>query len=636
MADALLGRMPGLTRSLRLTPAESASAAHALAKIFGEVEVEHSEEDVALPDDSELVAAGAPQHADLDDAEEASDAPKDAIASALAAEAEADEAADALDLDEDVAELSAGVLEALTVVADEEDTAAEASEADVWAVEDTRDVSDFTSLVPTPAVSYPFELDAFQKRAVIHLERHEDVFVSAHTSSGKTVVAEYAIALALRQRARAVYTSPVKALSNQKYRELRQRFGDGNVGLLTGDASINPAAPCLIVTTEILRGMLHRDAAEVGEIAWVIFDEVHYIDDIERGVVWEETIISLVSLLCPRPCSRPCPCASLHMSLTRSKRHSPIACARSLHVWRLLPCPAPCTCGGSSLLAPLTRSSLGRLSPEQPPTCRVVCLSATVPNSLECAQWIGATKRRVVHLVSTQKRPTPLRHFIYAAEALYPIVDEAGHFLADGHANAAQALRENAAKSAKGQKSAKGSGGKGSGGKGSGGASAGSSGSAGGYWELLLAFLRRQQLLPAVVFSFSKVKCDEIAASLADGLPGGGSLSEAEEVDAACAFYESCIERLSEEERALPQLVRVLALLKCGIGVHHSGMLPIVRKKPTIPLRSDPTLSPPLSSLPLSRSPTLSLSHSLTLPPSHSPILSDLTLSFSHPHSTPP
>ena len=137
--------------------------------------------------------------------------------------------------------------------------------------------------MPAPALRWPFELDVFQKRAVVHLERGENVFVAAHTSSGKTAVAEYAIALALRHHARAIYTSPVKALSNQKYRELARRFGDEAVGLVTGDASIRPTAPCLIVTTEILRGMLHRHESAVAEIDFVIFDEIHYINDLERG-----------------------------------------------------------------------------------------------------------------------------------------------------------------------------------------------------------------------------------------------------------------------------------------------------------------------------------------------------------------
>lgn len=142
-----------------------------------------------------------------------------------------------------------------------------------------------------PARKYPFTLDPFQAVSVASIERNESVLVSAHTSAGKTVVAEYAIAQSLRDKQRVIYTSPIKALSNQKYRELQADFGD--VGLMTGDVTINPDASCLVMTTEILRSMLYRGSEIMREVAWVIFDEIHYMRDSERGVVWEETIILL-------------------------------------------------------------------------------------------------------------------------------------------------------------------------------------------------------------------------------------------------------------------------------------------------------------------------------------------------------
>ena len=132
------------------------------------------------------------------------------------------------------------------------------------------------------AKSYTFDLDPFQKISVACLERNESVLVSAHTSA----VAEYAIAMAFRDKQRVIYTSPVKALSNQKYREFNQEFED--VGLMTGDVTISPNASYLVMTTEILRGMLYRGSEVLKEVAWVIFDEIHYMKDRERGVVWEE------------------------------------------------------------------------------------------------------------------------------------------------------------------------------------------------------------------------------------------------------------------------------------------------------------------------------------------------------------
>lgn len=119
-----------------------------------------------------------------------------------------------------------------------------------------------------------------------------NLFWSQHiTSAGKTAVAEYAIAMSFRDKQRVIYTSPLKALSNQKYRELSHEFND--VGLMTGDVTLQPNASCLVMTTEILRGMLYRGSEVLKEVAWVIFDEIHYMKDRERGVVWEESIVFL-------------------------------------------------------------------------------------------------------------------------------------------------------------------------------------------------------------------------------------------------------------------------------------------------------------------------------------------------------
>jgi antiviral helicase SKI2 len=144
---------------------------------------------------------------------------------------------------------------------------------------------------------YPFELDTFQKHAVYHLEMGDSVFVAAHTSAGKTVVAEYAIALAEKHMTRyfrlcfllpiiqdllsAIYTSPIKALSNQKFRDFKQTFSSSSVGILTGDVQINPEASCLVMTTEILRSMLYKGADLIRDVEFVIFDEVHYVNDAE-------------------------------------------------------------------------------------------------------------------------------------------------------------------------------------------------------------------------------------------------------------------------------------------------------------------------------------------------------------------
>ena len=188
-------------------------------------------------------------------------------------------------------------------------------------------LTDFHEQVPQMAFQWPFELDTFQKQAVLKLEQSESVFVAAHTSAGKTVVAEYAIALSQKHMTRTIYTSPIKALSNQKFRDFKDTFND--VGLVTGDIQINPTATCLIMTTEILRSMLYNGSDIIRDLEWVIFDEVHYINDAERGVVWEEVLILL------------------------------------------------------------------------PDHVNMIMLSATVPNTLEFADWVGRTKKKKIWVIST-------------------------------------------------------------------------------------------------------------------------------------------------------------------------------------------------------------------------------------------
>ena len=207
-----------------------------------------------------------------------------------------------------------------------------------WAIEDDLDISAFDK-IKNPPITFKFELDEFQKRSILRLENHQNVLVCAHTSSGKTVVAEYGIALGKRNSKRVLYTSPIKALSNQKFREFKKQFGD--VGILTGDVSINPEAQCLIMTTEILQSSLYKNSELLNQVEWVIFDEVHYINDNERGHVWEEILILL------------------------------------------------------------------------PKGIGIIMLSATVPNYMEFAQWVGDIKETKVYVQNTLKRVVPLQHNLF-------------------------------------------------------------------------------------------------------------------------------------------------------------------------------------------------------------------------------
>ncbi|ETP49140.1 hypothetical protein F442_05248 [Phytophthora nicotianae P10297] len=367
-----------------------------------------------------------------------------------------------------------------------------------WASMASVDVRNFHEKVPEMAMKYEFELDVFQKECVIHLERHECVFVAAHTSAGKTVIAEYAIAMSQKHMTRTIYTSPIKALSNQKYRDFRTKFGPDNVGLITGDVSINPEASCLVMTTEILRSMLYRGADIIRDIEWVIFDEIHYINDSERGVVWEEVIIML------------------------------------------------------------------------PEHIGMVFLSATTPNHLEFSDWIGRTKKQKIHVISTYKRPVPLQHFLYAGKELFKLYDATSGYLPNAHgaAKAKLAPASDKSKAGRGGRAVARGGGSSANAR-----SIRTSGGDQGEWTKLINTLKDKSLLPVVVFAFSKRLCEESASKLAKL-----DLSTPSERSEIHLFLESSVQRLQGSDRELPQVLTMKEMLKRGIGVHHGGLLPIIKE----------------------------------------------------------
>ena len=153
----------------------------------------------------------------------------------------------------------------------------------------------------TPATDREFRLDRFQLEAIEAIDEGRSVLVSAPTGSGKTVVAEHAVTTALAAGGRAFYTTPIKALSNQKYHDLVRIHGPDAVGLLTGDTSVNGDAPIVVMTTEVLRNMIYSRSDALDRLTWVVLDEVHYLQDAYRGPVWEEVIVHLpadVRLVC--------------------------------------------------------------------------------------------------------------------------------------------------------------------------------------------------------------------------------------------------------------------------------------------------------------------------------------------------
>jgi superfamily II RNA helicase len=155
-----------------------------------------------------------------------------------------------------------------------------------------------------PAITYTFPLDAWQQEAIAAIHRKENVLVTAKTGSGKTLVGEYQIAYSLRQKKRVFYTTPIKSLTNQKFHDLKHLFPKNSVGIMTGDIKSNPEADIVVMTTEILRNLLFKQSTSTATIGTagqltlqdldaVVFDEVHYINDPDRGHVWEETLILL-------------------------------------------------------------------------------------------------------------------------------------------------------------------------------------------------------------------------------------------------------------------------------------------------------------------------------------------------------
>jgi ATP-dependent RNA helicase DOB1 len=349
-----------------------------------------------------------------------------------------------------------------------------------------------------PARTWPFQLDPFQDVSIACIQRNESVLVSAHTSAGKTVVAEYAIAQCLKNNQRVIYTSPIKALSNQKYREFAAEFHD--VGLMTGDVTINPTATCLVMTTEILRSMLYRGSEIMREVGWVVFDEIHYLRDKTRGVVWEETIILL------------------------------------------------------------------------PDKVRYVFLSATIPNAMQFAEWITKTHTQPCHVVYTDFRPTPLQHYFFpgGADGIHLIVDEKGVFREENFQKAMSTIAEKqgddpadpmAKQRGRGKNKKFNKGGN----------QSGHQGSSDIYKIVRMIIVKNYN--PVIVFSFSKRDCEAYALQMTHM-----AFNDESEKDMVKRVFESALNSLSEEDRSLPQIQHLLPLLQRGIGIHHSGLLPILKE----------------------------------------------------------
>ena len=326
---------------------------------------------------------------------------------------------------------------------------------------------------------HEFTLDPFQVRAIEALDAGQSVLVAAPTGSGKTVVAEHAVALAVRSGGKAFYTAPIKALSNQKFGDFVRRYGPEQVGLLTGDNAVNGNAPVVVMTTEVLRNMIYADSDALHDLRYVVLDEVHYLQDTYRGPVWEEVILHL------------------------------------------------------------------------PQDVRLVCLSATVSNAEELADWIS-TVRGPTAAVIEDRRPVELVNLYCAGDRSSPDL----HLLptlVDGRPNSeasrldADSLR---GRGMRGQPRRR------------------------FFTPRRVEVIDRlddEDLLPAIYFIFSRAACDDaVDACIAAGL----RLTEPDERVRIRAIAEQHVEILSDGDLDVLEYDRWLHALEQGIAAHHAGMVP--------------------------------------------------------------
>lgn len=336
----------------------------------------------------------------------------------------------------------------------------------------TLDLDDFRRVA-----GYDFPLDPFQVEAIGALQRGESVLVAAPTGSGKTVVAEYAVEAALAGQGRAFYTTPIKALSNQKYHDLVKRHGRDAVGLLTGDNAVNPDAPAVVMTTEVLRNMIYVRSPALHDLHFVVLDEVHYLQDRYRGPVWEEVIIHL------------------------------------------------------------------------DPEVRLVCLSATVSNADDLADWISSVRGPTATVVETE-RPVEL-------ENLYLVGDRVSgqlHLvptLVDGRPN-----REGARFDADLRRPAR--------------------GRPRRRWVTpdrieTIELLRARDMLPVIYFIFSRAGCDDAVRATRDA---GVRLTSAEERRRITEIVETRTRNLSPADLDVLGYDDFTACLLAGLAAHHAGMVP--------------------------------------------------------------
>ncbi|WP_342319727.1 DEAD/DEAH box helicase [Corynebacterium mayonis] len=343
--------------------------------------------------------------------------------------------------------------------------------------------------------SRPFPLDGFQVEACQALEADHGVLVCAPTGSGKTIVGEFAVYCALRRGTKCFYTTPIKALSNQKYHDLVAEHGESAVGLLTGDVSINASAEIVVMTTEVLRNMIYAHAPQLDRLAFVVMDEIHYLADRDRGAVWEEVILNLDD------------------------------------------------------------------------SVSLVGLSATVSNSEEFGEWLE-TVRGDTKVIVSDKRPIPLSQYMLVGRKLFPLFESAS----DGQVNRELEFAISRIEAGSADE------GRADFGKTSGFRSR-AAGRRGrreakirpvGRPELISA-LQGRDMLPAIVFIFSRAGCD---SALFQCLRSRKELTTPQEQDQIKAIADAGVADIPEEDLEILNYRQLRTAWSRGFAAHHAGLLP--------------------------------------------------------------
>ncbi|MFN8534957.1 MAG: DEAD/DEAH box helicase [Dehalococcoidia bacterium] len=318
------------------------------------------------------------------------------------------------------------------------------------------------------AERYPFELDAFQRNAVAALADGHSILVTAPTGTGKTVIAEYAVQDALDAGQRLIYTTPLRALSAQKFRDFAAIWGTERVGMVTGETAINDRAPILVMTTEILRNRLVGEGtSDLGDLRAVVLDEFHYLADLDRGRVWEEVVLLI------------------------------------------------------------------------PQSVQLVCLSATIPNVAEVADWLREVHGPTV-VVTHDERAVPLDVYYFDAGKLTRVADPGGTIVARPRRSGREREHPDAAAAD------------------------------------VVEQLAERNFLPAIVFVMSRRRTEEQCDLTVEA---GLDLIRDDESRAHVERELRAIEeRVGGEELAMAQLERLADALPRGLAFHHAGLVPALRE----------------------------------------------------------